>query len=466
MRETALLEYRANPTDENFNAVAREYAPWLRRTGFETMRGFYGISPSVDLDDLTNEGLLSISRSARRFLHFCPTCGETFLDRADLRAHAAAEHRVLGRVELVGIDLFVQTSAKLAMRRAVRRSLRPEEVLVNELPEVADADQEGRLILADLLRTAEARLSGESLALLIRLINGEALESAAVDDFLLDVAPEFLTRKAWPRRPRNEWSYMPPTNEEKEDTMEATTETVPERGPRWKILSLQTLKNAAKEVLGYEVGARTVRGAYEEVLAHLEGRTLEYVCGRCGAPIDDKMPNCWACAGAISDEEDPEMKESEVKSRAKSLGIQVSGKTAKELKREIEAAEAKRRSSARSTDVRGMEAQKINEALTEAMPDGWSKRVVKQFTTYWDGTHKRIGVLCHGLRINFSVEDGLFGEDLPEGLEFLSAEERKRRHFGRDNYVYRGDVAKVALSLCAKVFKRYGKTAKPAKAKK
>lgn len=255
--------------------------------------------------------------------------------------------------------------------------------------------------------------------------------------------------------------------------MESVTATVPEKGPRWKVLSLQTLKESTKEVLGLEVAERTVRGAYEEVMGKLTGRELEYVCGRCNAPIDGEMKLCWACGAAISEdgEEEPEMKLEEIQARAKALGIAITAnntrKTKEVLTKEVEAAETRRRTAAsRGADVHGIEAQKLNEALTEAMPDGWTKTVSKQFTSYWDPDHvRRIIVMFRGLRVHFGVEDGFFGEKLPEGCEFLDAEERRRRHFGRDNYVYRGDVAKEALQLSAKVFKKYVK--KPAtKAKK
>lgn len=464
-KESALLLYRANPTDLNFNSLARTYEPWLQRTGRDALSRFSHLSPTADLDDLRVEGLLSLSRSARRFVHFCPVCGETFLDRRGLRAHAAGEHRVLGAEGLIGIETFCDISARMAMRRAARRLIRPEEILVEEFPEPVDGDQEERIILADLLRCAEARLSGEALALLVRLLCGE-----------VPVAGPALRGNRAARVPtlaRRMRDLIGPNDELKEVLMESVTATVPEKGPRWKVLSLQTLKESTKEVLGLEVAERTVRGAYEEVMGKLTGRELEYVCGRCNAPIDGEMKLCWACGAAISEdgEEEPEMKLEEIQARAKALGIAITAnntrKTKEVLTKEVEAAETRRRTAAsRGADVHGIEAQKLNEALTEAMPDGWTKTVSKQFTSYWDPDHvRRIIVMFRGLRVHFGVEDGFFGEKLPEGCEFLDAEERRRRHFGRDNYVYRGDVAKEALQLSAKVFKKYVKKL-AAKAKK
>ena len=254
--------------------------------------------------------------------------------------------------------------------------------------------------------------------------------------------------------------------------MENATAVVPEKGPRWKVLSLQTLRESAKEVLDVDVTERTVRGAYEEVMGKLGGRELDYVCGRCNAPIDGDMKRCWACGAAISDdegEEDPEMKLEEIQARAKSLGIAITANNTRKPKdvllKEVEAAETRRRTaSARGADVHGIEAQKLNEVLTEKMPDGWTKSVSKQFTSYWDVDHvRRISVMLRGFRVCFCVDDGFFGKDLAEGCDFYPPEERRRRHYGRDNYIYRGDVAKEALRMSEAVFKKYGK--KPPKAK-
>ena len=452
-REDLLLQYRADPTDLNFNRVATAYSPWIGRTGAEALRRLRRSPNSVDLDDLRVEGLLSLSRSARRFLHFCPVCGATFLQRTDLLRHAAEAHRVRGIEEVVGIETFCEVSARLAMRRAARRLIRPEEVLLDEPPEPIDAGAEERLILADLVRRAEERLSGEALALLIRLVVSGAPAAPASKRGRARRVPSLSLRMR---------KLMGPSDELKEELMENVTAALPEKGPRWKVLSLQSLKESAKEVLGLEIAERTVRGAYEEALSKLTGRELDYVCGRCNAPIDDKMNRCWACGAVISDgEEDPEMKLEEIQTRAKALGIPITAsgtrKTKDVLLKEVEAAETRRRN-VRSTDVHGIEAQKMNEVLTGKMPDGWTKTVSKQFTSYWDAEHvRRFIVLFRGLRVHFAVDDGFFPDPLPEGCEFLNVEERRKRHFGRDNYVYRGDVAKDVIEMAEKVFKKYAR---------
>lgn len=472
-RETALLQYRADPTDRNFGRVAEAYEPWLRRTGFEALDRFSNLSPSADLDDLRVEGLLAISRSARRFVWMCPVCEETFLNRADLRAHGALAHHILGPLELVRIETFVEISARMAMRRAARRLLNPCEVLLEELPEQADEGQEERIIMADLLNAAERRLSGEALAILVRLLSGDAQP----------VRPRGGSFPRVPTVSRRLRTFISSNEGLKEVLMEneiAAVTPAPETGPRWKVLSLQTLREAAKEVLGIEVAERTVRGAYEEALRSLEGRELEYMCGRCGAPLDEKMPRCWACAASISDgNEEDEMRLEEIQARAKKLGIAITAnntrKTNEALLKEVEAAETRRRNlSARGADVTGMEAQKLNEAITVdlGLPDGWTKSASKQFTSYWDGEHvRRVSVMLRGFKVCFCVDDGFFGTDLPDGLAFYHPEERKRRHYGRDNYIYTGDVSKVALKLVDAVFKKYGKRAplrggKPGRTKK
>lgn len=473
MREAALLEYRANPTNFNFNQVAKVYDPWLRGTARRTLGDFRQSSRALEVSDLTNEGLLSISKSARRFVHFCgiPGCGRTFLDRSDLLAHAEGEHFVRGAfvpgerllgVDLVSIELFCETSAHLAMRRTAKRMLYPE-VIVDEFPEVVSLDDlEGRAILNELLRHASERLSGSAMALLVQLINGDAVPPKEAKTIGLILNGAHVTSR-----------IIRSIDEVKEDEMTTTTTegvaAVPEKGPRWKLISLPSLKESAKDVLGIEPQERTVRAAYEELLGKLQGRELAYVCGRCSSPIDGEMRRCWACGAVISDgEEDPEMKLEEIQSRAKSLGISIyDGKNRKNketLSAEIEAIEKRRRETNRDVDLRGIEAQKLNEALTEAMPDGWKKNVGKQFTSYLDPDHtRRFLVMFRGLRVHFSVDDGFFPDPLPEGCQFLDAETRHKKHFGRDNYIYTGDISKVVLAMAKKVFSKYAKAKKPAK---
>jgi hypothetical protein len=461
-RERALIEYRADPNDYNFSKVASLYEPWIRRTGAETFARFSHLVPVADEDDLRVEALFCFARSARRFVYVCPVCNATFLERRDFRTHATVEHFILAPEELIKITTFCEVGARLAMRRAARRLIRPEEILVEELPEMSCDGSEERLIILDLVKRAESRLSGEALALLVRMISGDVPRKATRGRCAVRL----------PNVARVMSQFILHTPEVKEILMENTL--ISDKGPRWKVLSLQTLRESAHGILGLDVTERTVRGAYEEVLRKLEGRELDYVCGRCNAPLDDKMTRCWACGAVISDdEEEPEMKLEEVQTRARSLGIALvkdgNRKNKDELLKEVEAAEHRRRlAAARGADVHGLEAQKLNEALTVkvGLPDGWTKSVSKQFTSYWDADHvRRISVALTGFRVCFCVPDAFFGEekDHPEGLNFYDQAERKRRHYGRDNYIYRGDVSKVALQLAEKVFSLGKRSAKKGK---
>ena len=105
-------------------------------------------------------------------------------------------------------------------------------------------------------------------------------------------------------------------------------------------------------------------------------------------------------------------------------------------------------------DLSGIEAQRLNELMTAELPDGWRKSKARQYYSYFDPSGvRRIAVFHRGLRICFTVDDGLLDDF--DDLEFLDAAERKRRHFGRANYQFLGDVAKNALEICRRVFKRY-----------
>ena len=232
-------------------------------------------------------------------------------------------------------------------------------------------------------------------------------------------------------------------------------------GPKWKLMNLAGLSESTKEVLKFKASKRTLKGAYEEVLAYLRGRNVElpYNCGRCNAPIDAEMGQCWACGSAFSDstgEGEPEISFTELKERAKRLGIEVKGKDPATLVGEIEAAEARRRASskARDADLVGIEAVQLNLKLVELMGDRWRPRVSNQYTTYSDPNGvRRIAVITKGLVVHFSVDDGFL--DGINGLVFLTKEDRRKRHYGRTNYIYNGDISKDVLEICKKVLRHY-----------
>jgi len=233
--------------------------------------------------------------------------------------------------------------------------------------------------------------------------------------------------------------------------------SVPElEGPRFKQLNLSTLRKTSAEVLGFEPQGRKIREAHAEVMAELDRRRheLPYVCGRCNSSLDGEMSKCWACGSVIQDEAEdaPRMTTEEVESRAGKLGIDPGEKGEEELRAEVEAAEKRKRN--RRGDLGGMEAERLNEQLTEAMGDGWRKDRTKLYISYFDPSgQKRIGVYNRGLQVQFSVNDGVL--DHFENLEFLDKDARRRRHTGRTNYIYVGDVSREALEVALFVLRKY-----------
>jgi hypothetical protein len=186
MGELSLRNYRANPSNRTFQRVAAEYRPWLYSSGMKTLNRFPTLSAGNCLDDLTNEGLLALSVSARRFVWFCRRCGEAFIQHGDLTAHAAVEHGVRGGVQLVKLDQFAECSARLAMRRTARRMLRPEEYPAGagaDLPDLLDeAWTEDALAAEILIRRAERRMSADARRILLRVLSSARPPLLAADD--------------------------------------------------------------------------------------------------------------------------------------------------------------------------------------------------------------------------------------------------------------------------------------------
>lgn len=227
-------------------------------------------------------------------------------------------------------------------------------------------------------------------------------------------------------------------------------------GPKFNLLKLADLKANCEAMLGFTPEKRKIRAAYEEVIKALEerGHELPYICGHCNSPIDGEMEKCWACGVVLDDEEDPTVQSDEVEARARKLGIDPDGKDREELTAEVEAAEKAKRAKTRDANLFCIEADRINEKLGELLPDGWRVKRSGQYNSYYDGNgNRRIAVFHRGLNVHFSVEDGVL--DGVKHLEFLDAEERKRRHAGRTNYMFTGEISKDALEICATVMKRY-----------
>jgi hypothetical protein len=235
--------------------------------------------------------------------------------------------------------------------------------------------------------------------------------------------------------------------------MTMTTEINPE--PTWDALNVRTLRESAKEVLEFSPKKRTLRSAYAEVYDKLKesGRELAFTCQNCGSLIDDEMEKCWAC-GLVFRDEGEEVVEDEVLERAKKLGLDVSALSEEEALERIEAAETKSRKSKENVDLLAIESKKLNERVAEEITDGWRAKRQKQFVAYFDpqGT-KRFGIYHRGLKVDFLVEDG-FLDGFPD-VTFYDKDERRKRHFGRVNYQYLGDMANQAFDLIRRAIKQY-----------
>lgn len=427
-----LLAYRANPSDLRFNRLYRAAHPWLISTGISTVRRYSNLSVSGALDDVVNEGALALSTSARRFVHFCGDCGRVFVHGRDLSLHAMSDHRRRGAAGAVTLDTFARTSARLVMKRTARRLYRPETLTewIEDVP--SDVDEEERVVLEIMISRLQERVSARARASLELLLRAVVLGD--VEKFI-SVMSQATTRR-------------------KERIMEYSPE------PNWPALNIRTLRESAKAVLGVDASKRTMKAAYAEVYKQLKasGRELDYTCQNCESLIDDQMERCWACGLVFNDRPDAEEEEvvdAELVARAKKFGIETDGLSRDDLLARIEETETKTRAARRNVDFLTLESQKLNEKVTEAMPDGWTKNISKQYTAYFDpGMNRRVAVFNRGLKVHFSVEDG-FLDGFPD-LNFFTKEQRRAKHFGRTNYEYAGDTAKYALDLCLRVMCQYG----------
>jgi hypothetical protein len=188
MMERELRAYRANPTDARFVAVYRIAQPWLRSAAIATVGRYHNLTISGAVDDVVLEGALAISSSARRFVYLCD-CGRAFVHVSDLAKHQRETHLRRGGCEVVSLERFVTTSARLAMKRTARRIVRPEildpEVESTEFdgldPCRARAEVEARVVFAVLVSSVRDRLSARArvnLECILRrdLPTGEAVE--------------------------------------------------------------------------------------------------------------------------------------------------------------------------------------------------------------------------------------------------------------------------------------------------
>jgi hypothetical protein len=431
--DAELFAYRANPTNARFGRLYDAARPWLTAVGTATVGSYRSLSVSGALDDVVNEGALTLSTAARGFAYFCPACDRAFLHRRDLRAHAVAEHRRRGTFGAVSLPRFARTSARLAIRRVARNLHRPELL---EAAEPDPVDPGDRVFLGILIDELRGRLNEDARWCLERLLTLEEFDPVIVG-VVREETRKLISDK---RTRRRRISAMAAKFSE----------------PKWKELNVRTLRETAAEVLGIETEERTMKAAYRDlwekaVAAGMNG----FECDTCDAPVDDSVARCWAC-GSVLDEEAPEEEvvEVELLNRARKLGIETEGKDRVELLLEIERLETATRAARRNVDLLTIESKRLNEQVTEAMPDGWTKKRTKLYVVYLDpGKKTRIVIFHNGLKIHFRVEEG-FLDGFPD-LMFFDADERRRRHYGRVNYEYTGDTASYALDLCKRVLGRY-----------
>lgn len=167
-----LLRYRSNPTNRNFREVHQRCSPWVKACAARTLRRFSALSYEGHFDDLANEGMWSIERSARRYVFVCSECDRVFLSGSRLREHAMDEHCLRGNCAKVSIATYSKYFADLTIRGCVRKAFTPEilyeEVLSGELdfPEV-------RILTKLYLEQVRRKLSRESLLLLGRILNSD-----------------------------------------------------------------------------------------------------------------------------------------------------------------------------------------------------------------------------------------------------------------------------------------------------
>jgi RNA polymerase subunit RPABC4/transcription elongation factor Spt4 len=324
------------------------------------------------------------------------------------------------------------------MKRTTRRLYRPEISEAEVDREVSLDDVEDRLLLEITISRFRERLSTRAREVLELLLRSAVVDSSAAEDLRREVDLIIgVTRST--------------TSRKEIEMAEHAAE------PNWSALNIRTLREASKEVLGLESTKRTMKSAYGEIREKLlkMDRELLFTCQNCDSLIDDKMDRCWACGLAFKDEvEEETVVEAEVVERARKLGIEVEGKDRANLLKEIEGVEGKTRDARRSVDLLTLESQRLNEQITEEMPDGWSKKTSKQYTAYFDSDRtRRVAIFHRGLKCHFSVDDG-FLDGFPD-LAFFDEESRRAKHFGRANYEYAGDMAKYAFDLFKRILKKY-----------
>lgn len=197
---------------------------------------------------------------------------------------------------------------------------------------------------------------------------------------------------------------------------------------RYQKLNINKIKKNCKKLFDYEIKSKILKKIIEEVIDYLDFDDIKTCCNNCKVPINNDLKYCWACSSIF--DYNSEIKES--------LNI----KSDKEFIKETRSI------------IGRMDSRLINQKLTELMPDGWKKENRKPYFSYFDheGT-RRISVMKRGLDVHFTVEDGFL--DNIDNVDFYDAKERRRRHYGLENYRYVGDYVNEVVEIAKKVFRKY-----------
>ena len=188
MLAMALERYRAHPTDAEFASVYHAIEPWLHRTSRAIVRSYSGLDVRTDGEDVKNEGAIALANATRRYVYLCD-CGQAFLSRRTLHDHSIEHHARRGGAELVGIETFAKTSARLAMKRTAHRLVTPY-VLQEDIDLGADEKAVARMEFAALLQRAQRHLTIRARVLLAEVLAGHV--AASRDLRCLGAARELL----------------------------------------------------------------------------------------------------------------------------------------------------------------------------------------------------------------------------------------------------------------------------------
>lgn len=225
-------------------------------------------------------------------------------------------------------------------------------------------------------------------------------------------------------------------------------------------LTIDVLRESCDVVLGWRPESVLIGEAYREAELTFRGRaknkgwSVQFSCGNCGAPAVEEVGVCWACGLAFRREVPPERVRPELERQARSLGVEDPDlMTPDELVRSVREAEERIRLRT-DRDLLEWEARSLNAKLRQAVPDDWVVKEARTGTTYFDpGNRRRIFVPHRGISVLFSVRDGEM--DGRNDLVFYEHAERQRRHLGRSNYQYEGDLSREVLEYCFEVVDLY-----------